>query len=62
MKLSLTEPQLKIGNQHKDFHPGLAVTHLSKTCFGVCNGRLFNRFRKSEDSEQPKEIWRSSEF
>lgn len=32
MMLSLTEPQLKIGNQHKDFHPGLAVTHLSKTC------------------------------
>lgn len=32
MMLSLTEPQLKIGNQHKDFHPGLAVIHLSKTC------------------------------
>ena len=32
MTLSLTEPQLKIGNQHKDFHLGLAVTHLSKTC------------------------------
>lgn len=56
MKLSLTEPRLKIGNQHNDFHPGLAVSHLSKTCFGVCNCRLFNRFRKWEDSEQPKEI------